>query len=165
MCLPLPQTPVPGTLVSARPPTWLVLPAQAPGSVQEPQDRPLSREPGLVQVAGRPCPTSPAGSAHFPPPGSDLWEFLRFSCRSSHFLKTISSGPAPRPPPSPSQFGGGPHAEEAQGRPCWPQFKSRSGRPHFPLCFLGCHAASGPQQAVTSASPLCRQEQMASPLG
>lgn len=107
MCLPLPQTPVPGTLVSARPPTWLVLPAQAPGSVQEPQDRPLSREPGLVQVAGRPCPTSPAGSAHFPPPGSDLWEFLRFSCRSSHFLKTISSGPAPRPPPSPSQFGGG----------------------------------------------------------
>lgn len=117
MCLPLPQTPVPGTLVSARPPMWLVLPAQAPGSVQEPQDRPLSREPGLVQVAGRPCPTSPAGSAHFPPPGSDLWEFLRFSCRSSHFLKTISSGPAPRPPPSPSQFGGGPSCRGSTGAP------------------------------------------------
>lgn len=107
-----------------------------------PQARHISRHQALT--SGSSC-----GSA------AALRIFLRQSLQVQHL------GPHQALP----NLGGGPHAEEAQGRPCWPQFKSRSGRPHFPLCFLGCHAASGPQQAVTSASPLCRQEQMASPLG
>lgn len=109
MCLLPPQTPVAGTLVSARPPTWLVLPAQAPESVQEPQNRPLAREPGLTRRwQDVPVPTVSRGLGAFP--AARLcplpWELVRFRCHSSRFLKTVSAGPAPRPPPSPSQFGG-----------------------------------------------------------